>query len=482
MPLNVVDEHVENPQLQLLHRVSENGAGPASLHLYAIATDGVDARVRSLWRFSYQQGGWQREWVQPLQPDVQLLQLVGGAERPTPRLIGYRRGELVELKPELRTFSGLQNVDSMYRSNFSELDADIEFARDLTGDGLVDVLVPDFAGWRFARQLADGSFSSPQVFGPEPVMGIGSARYAYFTAYEPYTFDYNADGLKDIGFWQDDALQIYQQGADGAFATQAIRLQPGIDIESDAFFTLSVGSDADNPEGRQAVLDTIEDLNGDQLADLLVYSITGEGLFGKETSYEIHLGKTGADGDLAFEEQPSSAVGSGGIQIDVERQDLDGDGQLEMLITSFDLGLGAIIRALVSRSVNLDLSIYRLKEGRYPDKPNVSRRVTAKLDLANGDIFIPAVLAGDVDGDGLKDLLVQQGDDALKVFAGTGTDTLFATKPVTVDLALPTSGGEMEVMDVDADGDDDLLVYVPADKDEDRVAQVAVVRFELKEQ
>jgi len=195
-----------------------------------------------------------------------------------------------------------------------------------------------------------------------------------------------------------------------------------------------------------------------------VYSITGDSLFGKETTYEIHRGIETVEGTLEFEAAPSSVVGSGGIQIDVDRQDLDGDGQMEMIITSFKLGLGSIVRGLLSRSANLDLSIYRLEDGSYPNKPNVKRRITAKLDLSKGEVFVPAVVAGDVDGDGLKDLLVQN----------------VKKSPVNLDIALPLSSGKINALDIDADGDDDLLVQFPGDAETGSSPRVVAVMFDAE--
>jgi len=480
LDIDVADETIKRPTVELLYtEPSQRGTGLEPMRLFVVATDQKDTRKRALLSYSFTLDGWKPEWQQPLDADVALLQLsTDSAQRLPARLLGYAQGAVVELDPESRLFVPRLEVPTIYRSDVSELAADVTLAQDLTGDDLVDVIVPDFDGWQFAAQKGDGSFATAQRFGPKPQMGMGSKRYVYFTAYEPYAFDYNRDGVLDVGFWKDGAMRVYQQSADGRFAEQPVLFSPGIDIVSDAFFSLTVGEDADNPTGRQAILDAIEDLNGDSLPDLLVYSITGEGLFGKETSYEVHLGKETAEGTLAFETEPSSAVGSGGIQIDVDRQDLDGDGQLEMIVTSFKLGLGSIIRGLLSRSANLDLSIYRLEDGRYPEKPNVKRRITAKLDLSEGEVFVPAVVAGDVDGDGLKDLLVQNGDDELKIFAGTGTQALFKKSPVSLDITLPLSSGKIDALDLDADGDDDLLVQFPADAEVGGSPRVAAVLFE----
>jgi len=414
--------------------------------LYAVATEHKDSRKRALLSYSFTTDGWKPEWQQALDPNVALLQLHHDRnQRLPPRLLGYASGAVIEFDAQSRAFVPKLNAPS---------------------------------GWQFAAQQSDGSFSTLQSFGPEPVMGMGSKRYVYFTAFEPYAFDHNRDGRLDVGFWKDNAMRVYYQDAHGRFAENPVSFSPGVDIVSDAFFSLTVGEDADNPSGRQAILDGIEDLDGDSLPDLLVYSITGEGLFGKETRYEIHLGREGVSGTLEFESKPSSVVGSGGIQIDVDRQDLDGDGQMEMIITSFNLGLGSIVRGLLSRSANLDLSIYRLQDGRYPEKPNVRRRITAKLDLSEGEVFVPAVLAGDVNGDGFKDLLVQNGSDELRVYAGIGSHALFEKSAINLQMALPLSSGKIEVLDIDNDGDDDLLAQFPANAEADTPPKVVALVFE----
>ena len=480
LDIELIDTEITRPEVELLFVAPVQQAQDSEpFGLYVVANDYKDARKRALLRYSFTADGWKPEWQQSLDPDVALLQLNRGSEQQTPpRLLGYSNGAVVELNTASRLFVSKLPVPTIYRSDVSELAVDIELGQDITGDGLVDVLVPDFDGWHFAGQKPDGSFLPAQRFGPRPVMGMGSKRYVYFTAYEPYAFDHNRDGRLDVGFWKNNAMRVYYQESDGGFAEQPVTFTPGVDIASDAFFELSVGEDVDNPTGRQAILDGIEDLNGDSLPDLLVYSITGEGLFGKETSYEIYLGKESAEGTLEFESTPSSAVGSGGIQIDVDRQDLDGDGQLEMIVTSFNLGLGSIIRGLLSRSANLDLSIYKLQDGRYPPKPNVKRRITAKLDLSEGEVFVPAVVAGDVDGDGLKDLLIQSGGDELKVFPGTGNDGLFKKSAVSIEMALPLVNGKLDVLDIDTDGDDDLLVQFPGDAEAGSSPKVVAVTFD----
>ena len=479
LEIDLSEQGANYADLQLIYaKPGDNPKKPriqTPFHLYLVGTDSRDQRARALALYEFDKTGWQKKLATPMDSAVNLSQLIDAD--PAPRLVTHAEGTLEVLDVEAQSFKPLIKLPSIYRTKAVDLDTDIEFARDLTGDGLDDLLMPDFDGWRFSVAQSDGTFSKPQLFGPQPIMNVGSARYVNFTANTPYLLDHNQDDRLDVAFWADDALQVYYQNEGAVFSTTPVTMEVAPNIESDAFFSLSVGTDEDNPTGRQVLLDAIEDLDGDGLPDMVVYSVTGEGLFGKETRFEIHRGVRNEQNQLTFESTASSVVGSGGIQIAAERRDLNGDGTLEMMVTSFDLGIGSIIRGLLSRKANLQLAIYEMQDGRYPKTPVLTRKVTAKLDIGKGDIFVPAVLAGDVNGDGIKDLLVQDGDGELDVFVGQTGKRLFARSPITINVDLPESDGSIKVANLDGDADDDLLVLFDANKAEQRQPQIHAVRF-----
>ena len=142
-------------------------------------------------------------------------------------------------------------------------------------------------------------------------------------------------------------------------------------------------------------------------------------------------------------------------------------------MTSVDISIGAVIRALITRSVSVDVSIYKMINGEFSAKPSTRKTISARFDFGSGDLFIPAVLGADVTGDGQKDLLVQKGDSTLLVYPGKQGQTMFAKKAIKLSLALPDSRTGFMVHDLDHDGRDELILT----HDDDGRSAISVVSF-----
>ena len=441
----------------------------ADAALLVVETGEDDERFLS--RYSSVGREWVRDYRVPLDPQMQLFDIARVGDQSY--FVGYSDQRLHYLDPKAGQFRPLLAISSMYRGRVENELFDIGLVKDLNGDGRDDVMIPDFDGWQVSVQRADASFTTPTLLGPPPSMGMGSERYVYFRAQEPYLLDHDLDGRRDLAFWVDGKFSVHHQSGDGNYLTQDVALDTGIDDVREGLFAIGIGEDADNLSGRNSMIGAVHDLNGDGFDDLIIYTLEGDGIFGMKTQYEIHLGSRGSDHALQFEQQPSSVVASGGIQIDNQRLDLDGDGTLDIIVTSVDFGLGTILRALFARTVSLRLSIYRMANGVYPSEPNVARRITATVNLSEGEIFVPAVVAADVNGDGLKDLLVQDGLDELRIFLGTGDANLFTDESQRIALALPDDREQIQVADLDRDGRDDLILLIDADGER----RVTTVRF-----
>jgi hypothetical protein len=416
---------------------------PRRVHLYDVSASGVIAGVPSL--------------------DMELPAAMHLVDTTTsgsvPMFVGYQDQRLYALDVTNGQFTDMIAVPSIFRGINRSNSPKIEIFKDLNDDDRDDVIMADFAGWQVAIQFADGSYSQPLAIGPPPFMAIGTDRYTAFRAEEPYFLDSNVDGKQDIAFWIDGELSVHLQRDDGTFEPDPVRLDTGHSDVLEGFYSLSIGADPDNPDGAQRVLESIDDIDNDGLADLIVQTISGDGIFGKETRYEFFLGHAGEMGSLAFPQSPTTIIESNGIQAMYgERVDLNGDGLQEVIVTSIDIGIGTIVRALLTRTFSLDVGIYSLSEGGFPRKPNIERSVTARLDLGRGELFLPHILPADVTGDGILDWLVQESETELRVYEGTGGPGLFSKKYSSHDIGLPRNPRGFQVVDLNGDGRDELLL------------------------
>ncbi|MBD3649283.1 MAG: VCBS repeat-containing protein [Pseudomonadales bacterium] len=215
--------------------------------------------------------------------------------------------------------------------------------------------------------------------------------------------------------------------------------------------------EGDQSNSESKALYKLGDLDGDGITDLVTLKVKSEGVFNKQTTYEMHRGVNGGE-HVRFEESPFSFIRSEGIQYEMEEKDFNQDGQLDVVTSSVRLGLTRVLTALITGSIGLDLQFYQMKDGRYPEKPNITRRITATFNFSTGDVFFPSVLIGDVDGDGLADLMVQEGSDELRVYPGRKGEGLFERDSVDFRIDMPADPDLVQLVDLNRDGKQDVLL------------------------
>jgi hypothetical protein len=207
-------------------------------------------------------------------------------------------------------------------------------------------------------------------------------------------------------------------------------------------------------------------LNGDNVADLVILTLTGPSLTKQRSVYEVYFG-TSTPGGTVFAGDTSIAIHPSGEAGGLEPwgyasqrfEDFDGDGRIDIMFTGVRVGIGGMIRALIGNSVPIDLEFYRSEEGFYPDEPTTTRKMRRFAPLAGlGNVFYPAVLMGDVNGDGRSDLLVGQSPEELRAFLGVSGPGLLAWQPQKVAATLPYDERKTWLVDLNKDGKQDILM------------------------
>ena len=448
--------------------------GGTIAELVVVSIDDNDDRRLHIYAFD--DGSWVLRLDATLRPEVLFVDIanIGGRDR----LITYENGRLNWFDPESATEHPLVAVTSNTPPPKGEI-PHVDVTHDLNGDDRDDLVVPDSDGFWVFIQMDDGTFADPVKIGPpiemDRIYAADGYRYDPWGEGRVHKMDYNRDGRSDLVFWNEDHFEVHLQDERGLFAPVAKTFTTDVAFDSDDPASLAAPQEVRRRRidhqltgattGR--VLHSLTDMNGDGVADLVVFSLEIRSMWSVHFAYEVHFGAPTPDGGTVFAPDVGTAIRSDGLPFGLGPHDFDHDGQVDMMFTTMKFGIfktiGMISRGILTRSVQMHLEFYRMEGGIYPDKPNATRKIKGHAPGVSGEkgIFHPSVLIGDVNGDGRSDLLVQKGLEELHVFIGVPGPDLFARKPQKVMVAMPNEEYTW-LVDLNKDGVQDILMHHPS--------------------
>ena len=388
----------------------------------------------------------------------------------------------------------------------------VDVTRDVNGDGRIDLTVPGDSGFQVFIQLEEGAFADPVGAGSppnfDPILGADGYRLDPWSVSRIHEFDANGDGRIDLVSWNGGHFEAHIQDEQGLFDPEQVTFTTAVSFDSDEVTSLADG----DKTGR--ALHSISDLNGDGIADMVVYDLEGARIRDKRSAYEVYFGAHGSedargvdgaggtDGSpgfgslIQFTSSPNISIQTENqIQLAIERRDLDRDGKGDLVVTSIENkylegSLFKRIKGFMGDDVWLNVAFYHVRDGRIPDRATATRRIQldgapsprepgwVPLDVVlqggkharrrdreqylrafNKNLFI-----GDVTGNGRADLLIEWTHRELHVYVGVPGPRLFADEPQKVAVELPNDEEYAWMTDLNRDDRQDIVIHHPFTK------------------
>jgi len=375
-------------------------------------------------------------------------------------------------------FKSLAKVKSLYIQQQADFLSRGDFIQDLNNDDFDDVIIADFDKIHILIGQGMNSFAR-QTLPIKPRVRALPTGVSYTEA-TLYFSDVNFDKKMDILLVGDGEMIIYPQFGNSQFTRKAIRVAINAAISGTEWWNKrdESGEQLDQSNLEYRKLEQLRDVNSDGIIDMVVRYTKTSGVLDRVNDYEIFLGKQN-QGNLIYSPNADSVIHAEGTLTGLTFVDIDGDDRLEVLLAGFDIGLSQIIGALVTGGIDQDVYVFKMNEQeKFPTKPAIKKGVELTFSLSSGQSGSAVVKLADVNGDGLKDLVLSDDDDELNIYLGKKAgkkDKPFQKRSVSYSTKLPKDGKFVMVEDLNGDGKDDLLLKFSTLDGKDKAKQVKIL-------
>lgn len=332
----------------------------------------------------------------------------------------------------------------------------LDIALDINNSGLSDLLIPDFTAHHLLVQQPEGNFKHYR-FAIDAEVQMREFNTPHFMPRRAFPVDINLDNKKDVVFLRDGKLLAFLQQSDGSFSEQPKIITPNMAISLDGEANIRSG------EGRSFEGLTIyrmqdfTDLDGDGMADMVIRREKFSSAVEQSYSYGVHYGQRGESG-LTFSKKPDARIETEGIQFESIFADVNGDGRKDFYTPSATFSVGTIIRALISGTTALDIQFYLMNEDRsFDQQPNYNQKALADVSISRGTVDLPVFQVAAINTGAKKTLILGEKQEQLRIYQDDETQ-LFSSKVQRFKTPLPRDGSKVKVIDVNADGKEDLVL------------------------
>ncbi len=296
------------------------------------------------------------------------------------------------------------------------------------------------------RELARLEISPhARIWAPEPGAPLAMGSDLHLMLRAPHVSIADVDGDARV-----DVITLGRHEARVFLARES-----GFRARPDRVLPLRRVSERDHVRGTGVVRGDARDVDGDGRADLLLSYASGN-LSDAHTRTELFLG--GPDG---WQLDAPDASFTSAAQWSMEQLlDVDGDGRLELVRVGIPVSVLELAEMLITRAADVHVIVHRASAGGVLDpEPWLRRKLGVPISFETGSTrgFMPT-FGLDLDGDGRRDLLGSGAGDAIEIRPLRADGRLGRV----VRQELPTAG-VLRHGDLDGDGLPDLLIFDPRD-------------------